>query len=66
LDLKTIKSKFEDRLKKKTQDIHEKISGWKNKIREDIALLKKNLPDQSLEKIVLILEKIEKTVSMVV
>lgn len=65
-ELKILKAKFEARLRKKVQETQEKILLWKNKIREDLYCLKSNLSFHNSEKSYLLVEKIEKTVNMII
>jgi hypothetical protein len=57
------KLSFEKRWKKKTKEIQEKVSMWKGKIREDINYLKKVAGQ---DKAALAIERLEKTVSLII
>lgn len=59
------KTSFENRWRKKTKEIQEKISAWKNKIREDVNYLKRTI-SQGHEKSEIAIERLEKTVSLII
>ena len=60
------KAKFDERLRKKVQQTQEKILVWKNRIREDLSSLKVMIMSERNEKPMFLIEKIEKTVSMII
>ena len=65
-EIKEIRGKFEERFRKKVQDTQEKVLVWKNKIRDDLSQLKKYFYEENIQGSSLILEKLEKTVSMII